>query len=442
MCLMARRPTSPRLVGREAELADLLGAVDSVDPDRPMILVAGEAGIGKTRLVNEVVRRLEGATATAGTSPWIVARGSCLRLAEGELPFAPILEILDAIQDRDLVQRLRTRLAGGGDAHRPTGSAEARAMRFVEIRDLLVAASGGSPFLVVIDDLHWADQSTLDLVLFLARRLRGHSVVLLGAFRSDELHRRHPLRPVVAELSRGYVRERIELGPLTTEAVVEQVRQLRDSIDDDVLGEVVVRADGNPFYVEELIALESDRSPLPASVRDVLLARLAALDAATLRVLGACAVVGRDVDLPLLHQVVDLDPATMSASIKTAVDHSILVPSAGLGYRFRHALLEEAVHDDLLPADRVELHRRIASALRQLPSVPGAVAPAPGELARHLDLCGDREAAVDAYLEAASRAFRALAWAEGVAAFERAAELAAVTAVGLQGQSSRDCRTS
>jgi DNA-binding CsgD family transcriptional regulator len=426
---MARRPTSARLVGREEELTDLLGAVASVDPDRPVVLVAGEAGIGKTRLVNELVRRVDGNRAANSSAPWSVARGSCLRLAEGELPFAPILEILDAIPEKALVGKLRAKLAGAGDA-RAVGSAEARAMRFVEIRDVLVAASAGSPFLVVIDDLHWADQSTLDLVLFLARRLRGHSVVLLGAYRSDELHRRHPLRPVVAELSRGYVRERIELRPLPPQAVAEQVRLLRDSIEDDVIAEVVARADGNPFYVEELIALDSNRSPLPVSVRDVLLARLAALDAATLRVLGACAVVGRDVDPRLLQQVVDLDPATMAACIGTAVEHSILVPTPEGGYRFRHALLEEAVHDDLLPADRVELHRRVAEALRQLAAVPGGDAPPPGELARHFDLSGDWPAAVDAYLDAAATAFRALAWAEGVAAYERAAELIATAPLG------------
>ena len=434
---MARRPTSPRLVGREEELADLLGAVGSVDPDRPVVLVAGEAGIGKTRLVNEVVKRLEAPPATDGSSPWIVARGSCLRLAEGELPFAPILEILDAIQERELLGELRARLAGAGDAPGAAGSAQARGMQFMEIRDVLVAASGGAPFLVVIDDLHWADQSTLDLVLFLARRLRGHSVVLLGAYRSDELHRRHPLRPVVAELSRGFVRERIELRPLPRDAVIEQARLLGDPFDDDVLAQIVARADGNPFYVEELVALDSDRSPLPASVRDVLLARLAALDAATLRVLGACAVVGRNVSLQLLQLVVDLDPATLAASISNAVDHSILIPTSGTAYRFRHALLEEAVHDDLLPADRVELHRRIAAALREVAAVRGRATVPPGELARHLDRSGDHAAAVDAYLQAADTAFRALAWSEGVGAFERAAELVATTALDPQEPASR-----
>jgi DNA-binding CsgD family transcriptional regulator/tetratricopeptide (TPR) repeat protein len=434
---MARRPTSARLVGREEELNDLLDTLASHDPDRPVVLVAGEAGIGKTRLLTEVVGRLGGAG--AGSSPWTIVRGSCLRLADGELPFAPILEILDALRDRvpaGTVDALRARLAGGGEPARGgTRSAEARTVRFIEIHGALVAAAGGSPLLVVLDDLHWADQSTLDLVLFLARRLRGSSVVLLAAFRSDELHRRHPLRPVVAELSRGFVRERIDLEPLTRAEVEQQISELRGTEHDDLVRQIVDRADGNPFYVEELVALDSGRSALPASVRDVLLARLAALDATTGRVLAACAVIGREVDPELLVRVLDLDAATVIASVGSAVDHSFLVPTASANrYRFRHALLEEAVHDDLLPGDRVELHRRVAAALS---NEAGTWDVPPGELARHLDLGGDPAAAIDAYLDAASLAFRALAWAEGIAAFERAAELAARERLGEDEASAR-----
>jgi len=425
---MARRTTSPRIVGRDRELADLLDAIGSDDPDRPIILLAGEAGIGKTRLLGEASERVR---APGGESPavsWNVVRGSCLRLAEGELPFAPILEVLDAIREQgltDQADRARARLTGTDPS--PSGSADARTVRFVAIHDALIDAASTASLLVVLDDLHWADRSTLDLLLFLARRLRGGNVVMLAAYRSDELHRRHPLRPIVAELGRGFVRERIDLEPLGIEAVAEQIAELGPSIDSDLVGGIVARADGNPFYVEELVALGSDQKGLPDSVRDVLLARVAALEPEAVRVLGACAVIGREADEHLLAQVTGLDRAAISEALRAAIDQAILVAEPAGGYRFRHALLEEAVHDDLLSSERVDLHRRVADALRDAGSLSGSQHLVPGELARHLDLAGRPGPAIDAYLDTAGIAFRALAWAEGVAAYERASELAAAT---------------
>ncbi|MEX1265031.1 MAG: AAA family ATPase, partial [Actinomycetota bacterium] len=325
---MGRRFRSARLVGRDRDLADLLDAVLRVDPDRPVILVSGEAGIGKTRLLGELVDRLaETPGDTADPKP-LVVRGSCLRLTAGDLPFAPILEILDAFGHRAAtpeLEGLRGRLAGEGAEG--VGSAQARTMRFIEIHNTLVEAAGDARLVIVIDDLHWADQSTLDLLLFLARRLRGSQLVLIAAYRSDELHRRHPLRPVAAELSRGFVREAIDLAPLDGDAVAEQIAELGALTNPDVAQAILDRAQGNPFYVEELVALEPGRSTLPASVRDVLLARLAILDLVTVRVLGACAVVGRDVDESLVGELLEFDGPSITEALSTAVDHSILVPA-------------------------------------------------------------------------------------------------------------------
>ena len=423
---MGRRSTSPRLVGRERELADLLAAVRADDTERPVILIAGEAGIGKTRLLADLAKQLN--TPLPGDGSIAAVRGSAMRLAGGELPFAPVLEILHTIRDPGTapsIDRLRERLAGSGPDE--IRSAEARILRFIEIHDALVAAAAGGKLAIILDDLHWADRSTLDLVLFLARRLRSSGVVLIAAYRSDELHRRHPLRPVVAELSRGYVRERLELGPLAPEAVREQIHELRGSSDATGDEAIIEKADGNPFFVEELVALGPASSRPPATVRDVLLARLATLDAAILRVLEVSAVIGHAVDARLVSNVLELEHSTVVDALHEAVDQSILVPSAdGETYRFRHALLEEAVHDDLLPAERIGLHRRVASALRVLEeATPGTVPP--GELARHLDLGGQPKAAVEAYINASHVAYRALAWTEGAASFERAVELVAAS---------------
>ena len=426
MADMGRRFRNARLVGRDRELADLLDAALRVDPDRPVILVTGDAGIGKTRLLSELVDRLADRPGQTADQPFVV-RGSCLRLSAVDLPFAPILEILDALSHRaptPELEDLRGRLAG--ERAQTAGSAQARTIRFIEIHQILVAAAGDSRLMVVIDDLHWADQSTLDLLLFLARRLRGSQLVLIAAYRSDELYRRHPLRPVAAELRMGFVREVIDLAPLDSDAVAEQIAELSTLTQPDVAKAILDRAQGNPFYVEELVALDAGRGTLPVSVRDVLLARLAILDPATVRVLGACAVIGRDVDEDLLGDLLELDGPSIAEALRTSVDHSILTPAPdGRRYRFRHALLEEAVHDDLLPGERVDLHRRTATAL-QGRAAEGNPAP-PGELARHFELGGLTGPAIDAYLEAASLAFRAFAWTEGIDAFERAARLVAET---------------
>ena len=206
---MSRRSASPRLVGREQELADLLAAVAADDRERPVILVAGEVEIGKTRLLSELVEQARGSIADPSSAA-AFARGSCLRLAEGELPFAPVLEILDGLREQIGSGSIRG-AANASPGHGPRRPAGTCATRTLQVhRDprrhslsLRVSAVSRSSSMTCT----WADQSTLDLVLFLARRLRGGPVVLLAAFRSDQLHRRHPLRPaVVAELSRGYVR--------------------------------------------------------------------------------------------------------------------------------------------------------------------------------------------------------------------------------------------
>lgn len=419
---MARRTTSARLIGRDRELADLIAAVRADEADRPVVLVSGEAGIGKTRLLSELSHALH-SDASTGDGP-LVVRGSCLRLAEGELPFAPILEVLDGLRETpaaDLLVPLQASLAGaGGDA---PSSPAARTMRFIQIHDAFVAAAAGGPFVVMLDDLHWADQSTLDLILFLSRRIRGTRMVLVAAYRSDELHRRHPLRPVIAELTRGFARERIELGPLDRKAVGEQIAALRDEPDASLVQAIAERADGNPFLVEELVALEPEQSALPQTLRDVLLARLGTLDTADRQVLGASAVLGSAFDVEILGEVVGRSAEEVLDSVAAGVDRAILTADAdGHTYRFRHALLEEAVHDDLLPGERVELHRRAAAAL-QARADAGVTVP-PGELAWHLDRGGETDAAIGAHIAAAYAAFRAMAWAEGIAAFERASELA------------------
>jgi DNA-binding CsgD family transcriptional regulator/tetratricopeptide (TPR) repeat protein len=427
MELMARHSSSPRLVGRDTELVALIDAVTRQDDERRVVLVDGEAGIGKTRLLTELVARLRERGGDHG--PADVVRGSCLALSEGELPFAPVLEILDGLDAQpDVasdVEPVRTELAGGLAAS--AGGTSTRGRLFERVRDVLVRAAEPSGLIVIIDDLHWADRSTLDLLVFLARRLRSTNVLIIAAYRSDELHRRHPLRPVLAELTRGFVREQVDLGPLSTEAIGDQVEAIVGHDDPALRRRIAERADGNPFHAEELVAIDAGDVPLPASLREVLLARLRTLDPATVELLGVCAVVGFSVDEAILTAVSNGDPATIRDGFRDAVEHSILVPTEdGRSYRFRHALLQEAVYDDLLPADRVGLHRRVADAIAADPSLRcGSPAVEAAELARHRDAAGELDLAFEGYLEAGAAAFRATAWAEAASAFDRASAIAA-----------------
>jgi DNA-binding CsgD family transcriptional regulator len=427
MQAMARRSSSPRLVGRDTEMAALIDAVTRQDEERPVVLVDGEAGIGKTRLLMELVSRLRATADDRG--PVEVVRGSCLALAEGELPFAPVLEILDDLRNQpDVagdVEPVWTELSGG--VATPSAGTSTRGRLFSQVRDVLVRAAAPSGLVVIIDDLHWADRSTLDLLQFLARRLRGTNVLIVAAYRSDELHRRHPLRPVLAELTRGFVREQVDLGPLSAEAIGDQVDEIVGRDDPALRQRIAERAEGNPFHAEELVAIDAGDTPLPASLREVLLARLRTLDAATIELLGVCAVVGCNVDEAILEPVSNGDPVAIHHGLRDAVEHSILIPSEdGRWYSFRHALLQEAVYDDLLPADRVGLHRRVADALVADPALRSrSPAVEAGELARHRDAAGQLDMAFEAYLEAGLAAFRATAWAEAASAFDRASAIAA-----------------
>ena len=440
-----------RLVSSAAkrELADLLGAVDSVDPrptDDPRrrrgrhrqdpARARGRPTVSRARHGRRPALR-RGSWRVAHACAWQKASCRSRRSSRSSTPFTP---------DRDLVQRLRTRLAGGGDAHRtPPGSAEARRCASWRSATSWSRPRADSRFLVVLDDLHWADQSTLDLVLFLARRLRGHSVVLLGAYRSDELHRRHPLRPVVAELSRGYVRERIELGPLDHRGGRRsRFAQLRD-----VARRRRARGDRRPGRWQPLLCRGARR----ARVRSRAAARIGpgrpacssrrarCRDAA--RVLGACAVVGRRCGSPSCSSRSSTwTRRRWSASHRDwrSITRSwYRSPAAGTASVTRSSRKRSRRPAPERPRRAASPNRRrhFVSCLRsRAPSCctwRARPTPRPQRRSGGGGRCLSRGSAI---------AFRALAWAEGVAAFERAAELAATAGSDTDASCIGDCRTS
>jgi DNA-binding CsgD family transcriptional regulator/tetratricopeptide (TPR) repeat protein len=418
---MARRVSSSRFVGRDEELAALTDALRRAqDGDGAAVLIAGEAGIGKSRLVAE----LEARAVDAGAR---VLVGECVDLPDAELPFAPVIAALrPLVRGRTepeldaLLGPARTELARllpeVGPA--PAGDETPSQGRLFEVLHGVLGREGAAqPVVLVLEDIHWADRSTRDLLQFLVRNQRGERLAIVATYRSDEIHPDHPLRAVVGELQRSPRVERLELRRFTREELATQLEGiLGESPEPSLLERILERSQGNAFFAEELVAA-ADGGGLPESLRDALLVRLQRLGGAALGVVRAAAVAGRSVDHRLLAAVAGLPAAELGAAIREAVDQQLLV-GEGMTYRFRHALLREAVYADLLPAERATLHAALAAALDAHPELG-----APAELAHHSGAAGDDERALGAWVRAGREAERVRGTAEAHQHFEHALAL-------------------
>src|SRR5829696_7426332 len=432
-----RRVSSPVLVGRDAEVAQLRAALERAAAGQPaIVVVAGEAGVGKTRLVAELLRTADGLGAVALT-------GGCLDVGEGVLAYAPMVEALRplaAAMDPDELERVlggaRAKLArlvpelspqGGGEQAAPL----APTRLFELLLGVLHRLAERGPVLLVVEDVHWADQSTRDLLGFLARNLRA-GVALVLTYRSDELHRRHPLRPFLAELDRSSRAERLELGRLGRRELAELLAEILDEeVAPALVGEILARSEGNPFFAEELLAAHLEGTKLPLALRDLLLARVETLSEATQRVLAVAAVAGTRVDHQLLAAVVGQDTQELVWLLREAVTrHVLAVAEASGAYVFRHALVQEAIYDDLLPVQRGPLHAAYARALErrieqrgEVSGAGGATAVEQGRLAYHWYAAHDLGQALLASVKAGQAAEAASALAEALGHYERALEL-------------------
>src|SRR4051794_3898154 len=298
---------------------------------------------------------------------------------------------------------------------------DGRLQLFESVAALIGELAAAAPLLIVLEDLHWADRSSRDLLRYLLARLVDERITIVASYRSDDLHRRHPLRPLLAELVRLPVVERLELAPLPDAAVEELVRRLAEEagcLERSAVEDVVARAEGNAFYAEELLAAGLEGETLPLGLTDVLLARVEQLTDAAQQVLRVAAVAGRRVRHELVAAVSGLGTGELEAALAEAVHHHLLVVSDDGRYRFRHALLREAVLADLLPGERVRLHAAVAAYLTANPSAGTAA-----ERAHHARESNDLPAALGASLEAAAEAKRAGAPAEQLQQLEVALAL-------------------
>ena len=434
---MAGRIVSPTLVGRATEMTALAAALDGAAAGSPIHqLVAGEAGVGKSRLSRETA-------SAAAARGFVVLEGGCADIGEGGVPYGPIVEAfrtlvrgltpagVDAVfrESRADLARLVPAL---GQAAEPASSTEFLAPRLLDaILGVLQRLAETRPVLFVLEDLHWADAATREAVAFLVRQLGTDRVLLLMTFRDDELHRRHPLVPWLAELERSGRVERTvvsRLGSAETGELLASI--LGETPSAELAARVHRRSDGNPFFVEELVGAGARAAgSIPPTLREVLLSRIVALPEDAQSIVRVAAVAGRRVDHDLLALVAGMDEDALIAALRIAVGSQVLVTASvdhahDGDYAFRHALLQEAAYDDLLPGERQRIHRAFGEALTA--RGPGSGAPAAGhwaELAWHWSAARDLPNAFEASVRAADASTRAYAFADAQRHGERALEL-------------------
>ncbi|MGB6458084.1 MAG: AAA family ATPase [Streptosporangiaceae bacterium] len=419
---------SPTVVGRDAELAGLNRSLDAVTRGEPAaVLLGGETGVGKTRLITEFADRLDGRARTL--------TGGCLELGPAGLPFAPFTAVLRQLTRELGGEGVRSLLTGrpASELGRllpeladPAGQSdeayrgEARARLFEQVLGLLERLAQATPVVLIIEDAHWADRSTRDLLTFLIGNLPDlRGLLIVVTFRSDELTRTHPLRPLLAELDRISWVERTELPRLTRPKAAEQMAAILGHEPTETLVDAVFRrSEGNPLFVEHLLGGEAE---VPASLRDLMLASVQRLPEETGELLRVASASDAGVGHALLAAVSGLDDHELSRALRPAVAANVLLADAD-GYRFRHALIREVVHSELLPGEHGRLHARYAEAIAADPAlVPAGRARI--SLAQHWYSAHDLTWALIAGWQAAGGAGMALAYSEQLGLLTRVLEL-------------------
>ncbi len=442
----AARLSSRHLVGRLGELAELeLACRDAIAGRPSLVLVSGESGVGKTRLITELQRRIE-----AFEPAPVVLRSEAVEHGDTELPYAALLgalrplarqhdPVLEALSPGSRAQ-LASLLPALGSARTGPGPADGSGQLrlFEALLELFAALSERAPVVLCLEDVHWADRSSRTFIAYLARSLRTERILLLLSFRSDELHRRHPLLPILAEIERLERARRVELAPFDRHELAEALADILGSAPGEELVErLLTRSQGNPLYVEELLAAGLDgRGAPPQSLRDAFLLRIERLSADAQVVTRAIAV-GGELDEPQLTALTGLESAPLAIALRESLAEQVLRSGAG-GFSFRHELLREAVHDDLLPGERTELHRVLARYLEAAEDASaeghemgdsGADGGGHGageraaRIARHYEAAGDQPAALRASVRAALAAVAMHAYGEAADLCERALEL-------------------
>jgi class 3 adenylate cyclase/tetratricopeptide (TPR) repeat protein len=433
---MSRNALCPTLVRREDQLAILEEAMLAARRgEGRFVVVSGEAGIGKTRLVTELSRmaiRLEDSVLWGGCSE-----------ADLSLPYLPFVEAVGnqlAAEDlEDFAARLGPsraplgqlfpQLSDGGAPERETDPAQVKLRLFEAMVTLLATLAERRPVVLVIEDVHWADDSTRGLLDHLARRVAALPLLLLVTYRSDELHRRHPFQPTLLGWKRSGLAEIVDLEPLPDAGITEMVAAIlgTSAVDRELSELLYQRSEGNPFVLEEMLreaidesggelgptSFEADR--VPETVRDSILLRLARLEAGQAQILESAAVLGRTFEYPMLMAVAEAGETEVHGALQSATAEQLIVENEERPgrYMWRHALTQEAIYGEIVTPRRQAIHARAADALS------AAEDTRPVDLANHLLGAGRFDAAVPVCLESAEEAEASVAFGEAIAMLER-----------------------
>ncbi len=434
-------------VGRERELEEMRGALeDSLGGRGRLLLLVGEPGIGKTRTAEELATyaRVRGAKVHWGRChegegapaywPWTQALRSFVRESD---PVALAWELgPSAPEVAQLVPEVRERL---GEVREPPElePEQARFRLFDSIATFLGNAARSRPLILVLDDLHWADESSLLLLKFVARQLGDSGLLIMATYRDVELGRHHPLAGTLAELAEVEQTGRIALRGLDTEAVSRYIEMSAGIKPPTGLAEAVhEQTEGNPFFVTEVVRLLASEGRLepgtagwelaiPEGVRDVVGRRLDRLSDGANEVLTLAAAVGREFDAEILERLNGRAPEQLEAALAEALEAQLIGeqrPGSGR-FAFSHALVRETLYAEITGPRRVQLHRDIGEALESLHG--GDPEPPVAELAHHYieaAPAGEAEKAVDYAVRAARRAEEQLAHEPAALQYERALE--------------------
>ncbi len=425
----SRRVSSPALVGRREELASIRSVIsDMAGAQAQVVVIGGESGVGKTRLLAEATAELDDRVR--------VLRGHCLALG-ARLPYLPFSEII-----RNLVRDLgpdeaRTLLgpAGpelaqlvpeigetvGSPRSRSRGGSELQRLRLFEtVLRLVERIAQDRPTVFAFEDLQWADSASLDLLSFLSHNVRRGDVTLVVTVRTEALDAGSPVLPFLAELERGTNVLRIELERLDREATRRQIAAILGSgVTEATADRIWEQGDGNPLFTEELVAVASAGDELRSPrLRDLLSARTARLPADVLKVLRVAAVLGRSIDVELLSATSALDRETVERAMEAAIDEQVLVRSGhDAAFRFRHELVRSVVAEQLVAPEARATHAAYAEALRSRPDVDVS------EVAFHWDAAHEAPQALRWHAKAGFAAEARYAYMAAFRHYERVLEL-------------------
>jgi class 3 adenylate cyclase len=437
---MITRAVCRILVGREEELSTLEDALlAACRGEGSVVVLAGDAGMGKSRLCTELADRAERIGAT-------VLEGSCSE-ADIALPYLPFLEAIGNHLSTAEPAKLRARLGvhiqelskvfpqlaeTASPANNGAETPDTRLRLFEAILALLGLASEERGLLLIVEDLHWADASTRELLDYITRRLRNQRMLVLATYRRDEMHRKHPLLPTVQGWQRSRLAQLIELEPLAPDGVARMVSSIFDNtnVGAEFRDFMHARSEGNPFVLEEMLKAAVDRGDIfrdeadwqrkpiaelriPETVRDTILLRVERLDAGQAEILRCAAILGRSFEYQTLIRLSSQNRIAVEAALQTAVQQQLLEEEPGSAgrYRFRHALTQEAIYDDMSAPTRERLHAAAADVLVERPETPRA------EVAFHLRNANRWQEAIRVTMEAAAAAEAGLGFGEAAALY-------------------------